>query len=89
MFKRLNHELKLKKTWIIIGYSFNDPIIREIFIKNSDKSKQIVFLHPEAQRIVNDKLNDLDNKNLFVLTEKFGLPNRYVNTSERLVNLLD
>ena len=31
MLVRLNRELKRKKVWLVIGYSFNDPVIQEIF----------------------------------------------------------
>jgi hypothetical protein len=34
MFYCLNKELETKRVCLIIGYSFRDPIIRKIFIKN-------------------------------------------------------
>lgn len=49
MFVQLNRELKEKPIWIIIGYSFNDPVIREVFIRNSDETKRIILLHPHAK----------------------------------------
>jgi hypothetical protein len=40
MFYWLNHELGNKQTWIIIGYSFRDPIIRNIFTSNFNKNNR-------------------------------------------------
>lgn len=72
MFKILNSELKSKSIWIVIGYSFNDPVIREIFARNSDKTKRIVFVHPHAQEIRDKRLADVRNKSFSLLHKKFG-----------------
>lgn len=71
MLKELNYELKRKSNWIIIGYSFNDPIIREIFIRKSDEAKKIVVLHPHAKRVKEEKLANIEGE-VFPMHEKFG-----------------
>lgn len=80
MFVQLNHELERKSIWVIIGYSFNDPIIREIFLKNSSRRKKIILVHPDAFEISTSRLNDLEG-DVGLITEKFGLEHNY-----RLVN---
>jgi len=72
MFKLLNSELLSKTMWVIIGYSFNDPIIREIFIRNSNENKKIVLVHPNAQDIRNQKLVNAKGS-FFLLNQKFGM----------------
>jgi len=72
MFKEFNRELKRKPIWIIVGYSFADPVIREVFIRNSDQSKRIVLIHPDAQKIKEQKLKDIRCKKMSLLNQKFG-----------------
>jgi len=82
MFKLLNHELKLKSIWVIIGYSFNDPVIREIFLRNSDERKQIVLVHSYAQKVKEQRLNEIKCKRFDLLNQDFGEDNfREVNYS--------
>lgn len=75
MLKELNQQLKRKSIWIIIGYSFNDPVIQEIFVKNSDESKRIVLLHPEAQKVKKQKLMNIRCEKMSLLNKKFGEDN--------------
>jgi len=82
MFKLLNQELKRKPVWVIIGYSFNDPVIREIFLRNSDEEKKIVLVHPFAQEVKYQRLNEIQCKEFHLLNQKFGKHNfREVNHS--------
>lgn len=88
MFSRLNKELHDRKNWIIIGYSFKDPIIREIFLRNSDESKHIVFLHPHGTEITREYLSDLKYDKYIVLKKKFGMHDNYQEINELIVNSL-
>lgn len=72
MFVQLNRELKKRPVWIIIGYSFNDPVIREVFIRNSDETKKIILVHPHAKSVKEEKLANIRCKEMFLLHEKFG-----------------
>jgi hypothetical protein len=72
MFVQLNRELKNKSIWVIIGYSFNDPVIREVFIRNSDETKRIVLLHPDAQNVKEQRLMNIKCGEMFSLNQKFG-----------------
>jgi len=80
MFVHLNRELKRRSIWVIIGYSFNDPIIREIFLKNANKGKKIILVHPDAFEVSTSRLNNLEG-DVDLITEKFGLEGSF-----RLVN---
>jgi hypothetical protein len=80
MFTQLNRELKARKNWVIIGYSFNDPVIREVFIRNSDKTKKIILIHPFAPKIRKEKLGNIMCESFATLNQKFGEENyREVN----------
>jgi hypothetical protein len=71
MLKQLNFQLKTKPIWIVIGYSFNDPIIQEIFSQNADEKKTMVLLHPEAKDVKEKRLKDVKCEKR-VLNQKFG-----------------
>jgi hypothetical protein len=72
MLLRLNRELKEKRDWIVIGYSFNDPIIREIFLKNASSEKHLILVHPKAKDIFNRKLDSIKAKKS-LMEKRFGL----------------
>lgn len=87
MFKLLNSELKEKKIWIVVGYSFNDPIIREIFIRNSKKDKLIIYVHPQAQYIRNDKLKNVEGR-FCPISKKFGEEITFRQVNYSIVSIL-
>ncbi len=82
MFKQLNNELAKKNIWIVIGYSFNDPIIHSIFTQNATPEKKIIFVHPQASKLV-EKFRLFDgqfNLKITSIDKKFGESNyREVN----------
>ena len=51
MFLMLNRELAAAKHWIVVGYSFGDRILRNIFIQNSRPETNLVLLHPNASKV--------------------------------------
>ena len=81
LYYRLKLDLASSPRWIIIGYSFNDPIITQIFqeaykqatddLKNNPK---VVIVHPEADRIKREKLVTFNDSVGFTLpiTNRFG-----------------
>ena len=88
MFKLLNRELKEKKIWIIVGYSFNDSIIREIFIRNSRKDKIIIYVHPHAQDIQNKKLKNVKGR-FYPINKKFGEKTTFRQVNYSIVSILN
>lgn len=72
MFVQLNRELKHRSMWVIIGYSFNDPVIREIFKQSSDNKKTIVLVHPSAQKVKDQMLSGIKGKRFHPIHRKFG-----------------
>jgi hypothetical protein len=51
MFFLLNEELRYKKVWIIIGYSFRDPVIQNIFNNNFKDGKKMILIHPHPEEV--------------------------------------
>ena len=88
MFYQLNDELKNKSNWIIIGYSFNDPVIREIFLKNSNEKKNIILVHPHANEIKNEKLKDIKCKKFSCLEKKFGMHQDYQVVNKSIADFM-
>lgn len=77
MLVRLNRELKNKRVWIVIGYSFNDPVILEIFLKNWSEDKHFILVHPNADEVCNRKLGGVTVdcvKKYFGITELEPIP---------------
>jgi hypothetical protein len=80
MLVQLNQQLKNKSNWIIIGYSFNDPVIREIFLRNSNGKKKIILVHPEADEVKYHRLIDIKGQ-VSLIPDRFGLKRNF-----RLIN---
>lgn len=80
MLLRLNRELSKKTVWIVIGYSFNDPVIQEIFLRNSSESKHLILVDPNADEIHTKLLQGLKGK-LSSLNKKFGVVDESKSTS--------
>jgi len=81
MLLRLNRELEKKPVWVVIGYSFNDPIIREIFLRKSNKRKHLILIHPKANDIFNDRLGSMKAQSSLMKTW-FGLSDEQVLVGE-------
>ena len=72
MLWRLNRELEKKKIWIVVGYSFNDPVIREIFLKNFANTTQMILVHPHADEVINQRLPEFRGR-IKYHRRRFGL----------------
>jgi len=72
MLLRLNRELERKSVWVVIGYSFNDPIVREIFLRKSNVRKHLVLVHPKAKDVFSRRLHSIKAK-LSLMEKWFGL----------------
>lgn len=70
MFQYLNRELASNTNWLVIGYSFGDKIIRDIFVRNSVPSTRLVILHPHKDQ-VEPRLAGFRGR-LGVLEKRFG-----------------
>jgi SIR2-like domain len=51
MFFLLNKELQYNKVWIVVGYSFRDPIIQNIFSDNFKDGKKMILIHPNPEEV--------------------------------------
>jgi hypothetical protein len=84
MLVRLNRELNKHPIWVVIGYSFNDPVIQEIFIKNwSPQKHSLILVHPEAGEVCTKKLSDI---HATPIEKYFGLTDAQVEISGKKVD---
>jgi len=81
MLLRLNRELEKKPVWVVIGYSFNDPIVREIFLRKSNKRKHLILVHPKANDVFNQRLRSIKAQPSLMKTW-FGLSDEQVLVGE-------
>jgi hypothetical protein len=88
MFVRLNRELEKKNTWVVIGYSFNDQVIQEIFLKHCTEKKHLILVHPNAEEILNKKFHGSKAK-LTPVKQKFGLYDNEVTADYKPYNYLN
>jgi hypothetical protein len=51
MFFCLNKELQYNRVWIIVGYSFRDPVIQNIFNINFKDGKKMILIHPHPEEV--------------------------------------
>lgn len=72
MLLQLNRELERKSVWVVIGYSFNDPIVLEIFLRKSNARKHLILVHPKAKDVSNRRLRSIRAK-LSLMEKWFGL----------------
>lgn len=85
MFEQLNSELSSAPLWIIVGYSFGDRFIRDVFIRNSKGDKRIVLLHPHGSEVIR-RLDGIRGKT-FVESARFGVGD-IAGTCQSLINRL-
>ncbi|MFL6342440.1 MAG: hypothetical protein ACJ72U_12955, partial [Nitrososphaeraceae archaeon] len=85
MFYRLNKELEGRRVCIVIGYSFRDPIIQNIFASNfdKDKDKMMVLVHPEVCHIVKSRF-PAHKKRILQINNRFG-GNDYKRVNREIV----
>jgi len=48
-------------TCVVIGYRFDDPTIRDVFLRSIKQGLKLVILNPEAEKIKADKLPQSEN----------------------------
>lgn len=64
----LSRKLRSSKTWLVIGYRFNDEIIRTMF-ETYSKNKRIVVVHPRPDEL---PLESFDGE-VIPIRDYFGL----------------
>jgi hypothetical protein len=42
LFYRPDMELERKSKWVVIGYSFGEPTVRDVFVMNGNPTKRLV-----------------------------------------------
>jgi len=73
MFYNLNKDLENKRIWIVIGYSFRDPVIRNIFTTNFDKgsNKRMLLVIPNADEVISKYFSNYHDR-IIPINERFG-----------------
>jgi len=78
----LNEELKSKSIWIVVGYSFRDPVIRNIFLSNFTKDMKMIIIDPNPDVYI-ERLHRCSGK-LCIVKGNFGDD----KISEQMINTL-
>jgi len=68
MFFCLNKELQYNRVWIIVGYSFRDPVIQNIFNINFKDGKKMILIHPHPKEV---KQRFPDHQDDIIVIEKY------------------
>jgi hypothetical protein len=68
MFFCLNKELQYNRVWIIVGYSFRDPVIQNIFNINFKDGKKMILIHPHPEAV---KQRFPDHQDDIIVIEKY------------------
>lgn len=86
-FSYLEKELRNNKIWIVIGYSFRDIFIRNMFEKSIDTVKKIILVTPhsdEVKRLFNSQAQD----KIIEIPKRFGNKEDYEKVNEEIVKKL-
>ncbi|WP_458743259.1 SIR2 family protein [Candidatus Nitrosocosmicus sp. T] len=84
LYYYLEKELSNDKIWIVIGYSFRDPVIRHLFENSINNMKCILLVDPRSETI--KKLFSEDaQKKIFTLRAEFGNKENYDETNKEIV----
>ncbi|MBI5253306.1 MAG: SIR2 family protein [Euryarchaeota archaeon] len=59
MFSELKKQLEVTAYWIVVGHSFRDDAIKNIFVDAQKRGKKIVLLDKNAERIVSENLQPI------------------------------
>ena len=68
MFFLLNEELRYKKVWIVVGYSFRDPVIQNIFNSTFKDGSKMILIHPHPEEV---KRRFPDHEDDIIVIEKY------------------
>jgi hypothetical protein len=71
MFYEFAYSLRTNRNWVVIGYSFNDDTIREMFLSNFTSNKKLILVHPEADDLIANRLKAIGSS-IIPITSKFG-----------------
>lgn len=85
-FSFLEKELKNNKFWIIIGYSFRDIIIRNMFEQSIESIEKIILIHPDSKNIKN-LFNQQTQEKILTVNRKFG-GDDFKDVNKHIANLL-
>lgn len=62
IFRGFKRDLLDTQNWVVIGYSFNDLFIKEIFEESLARANHnLIVVCPRASQIVHKKFGDIDN----------------------------
>lgn len=84
MLLRLNWELEKNPIWIVIGYSFNDPTILEIFLKKSNRHKHLILVHKRANEVCANRLRDFKGK-ISPMEREFGCNGKFPSVNYSII----
>lgn len=87
LFFLLNYVLQASKVCIVIGYSFRDPVIRNVFVNYISKSDlKIILLLPDATKIIDELCPD-QKQNFVAINRRFG-EKGFENTNKEIADQL-
>ncbi len=85
MYLMLNRELAQSARWVVVGYSFGDRIVRDIFVRNGQKTTVLIVVHPRADTIA-DRLAGFPGS-LKPISARFG-EDGYTHTNDLISRAL-
>lgn len=87
LFNYLEKELRNEKIWIVIGYSFRDIFIRNMFEKSIDTVKKIILVTPHSDG-VKALFNAQAREKIIEITKRFGNKEDYENVNKEIAQKL-
>jgi hypothetical protein len=82
-FNFFEKELRNNKIWIVIGYSFRDIIIRNMFERSIETIKNILLITPHSDSVKN-LFNDKTQKKITEIKYHFGNNSNYNEVNKKI-----
>lgn len=82
-FNYLEKELRSNKIWIVIGYSFRDIFIRNMFERSIDTVKKIIIVSPHSDE-VKGLFNSQTQNKIIEIKKRFGIDEECDNVNENI-----
>lgn len=86
-FNYLEKELRNNKIWIVIGYSFRDIFIRNMFERSIDTVKKIIVVSPHSDE-VKGLFNSQAQDKIIEIPKRFGIDVECDNVNKDIVQKL-
>jgi hypothetical protein len=84
LFYRFKEDLERKKTWLVIGYRFNDEFILNMFLEAMDRHHgRLILVNPDPDHIIDERF-EKHKDHIRTVKGKFGIKQTTLDVANEL-----